>query len=221
MAMMNTKQWRNARMQESVETMSASTYNLVLGGLVLYGFVVNAFMVEFLGDMFIGMNPWVFLISYIVCCLLGSFLARSRNSVVAFLGYNLIVVPIGVVLCQFLPGFSTSTVVAAFGATAGVAVLMTVLSTAFPNFFLKIGRGLFIGLLVGIVAEIVSMLFGYGGDLFNFAFVGLFSLYLGFDWARAQRYPKSLSNAIGSALDIYLDLINIFIRLLEIFGKRD
>ena len=139
----------------------------------------------------------------------------------SFLGYNLIVVPIGVLLCMFLPGYSMSAILPAIVTTGGIAVVMTLLSTLFPNVFLKMGRGLFISLIVGILAQFIAYLFGYAGGLFNWGFVILFSLYLGFDWARAQSYPKTLDNAIDSAIDIYLDLINIFIRLLEIFGKRD
>jgi FtsH-binding integral membrane protein len=44
---------------------------------------------------------------------------------------------------------------------------------------------------------------------------------MGFDWYRAQAYPKTVDNAIDSAVDLYLDIINLFIRLLEIFGKKD
>ena len=50
---------------------------------------------------------------------------------------------------------------------------------------------------------------------------GLFSLYLGYDIYRSQQYPKTIKNAVASALDIYLDLANLFIRLLEIMGKKD
>ena len=83
------------------------------------------------------------------------------------------------------------------------------------------GTALFVALLVSLVAEIIAVFMGYGGDLFNWIFVVLFSLYIGYDWHRAQMYPKTIDNAIDSALDIYLDVINLFIRLLEIFGKSD
>ena len=50
---------------------------------------------------------------------------------------------------------------------------------------------------------------------------GLFSLYIGYDIYRSQQYPKTVDNAIDSALDIYMDLANLFIRLLSILAKRD
>ena len=33
-------------------------------------------------------------------------------------------------------------------------------------------------------------------------------------------YPKTLDNAVDSALDIYLDVINLFLRILRILGSR-
>ena len=221
MNIMSNAERRKYRMEPVPETLSPATYNLALGGFVFYGFLINAFMVYALGDKLRNINSILFLILYFVCCIAGSLLARSRSPIMSFLGYNLIVVPIGVLLCMFLPGYSMSAILPAIVTTGGIAVVMTLLSTLFPNVFLKMGRGLFISLIVGILAQFIAYLFGYAGGLFNWGFVILFSLYLGFDWARAQSYPKTLDNAIDSAIDIYLDLINIFIRLLEIFGKRD
>ena len=48
----------------------------------------------------------------------------------------------------------------------------------------------------------------------------IFSLYIGFDWSRAQVMSKTLDNAVDAAVQIYLDIINLFIRLLKIMGKK-
>ena len=82
------------------------------------------------------------------------------------------------------------------------------------------GPTLFISLGIGLFGEIISMLFGYTGNVFNWIFVIIFSLYIGYDWHKAQMYPKTLDNAVDSALDLYLDIINLFIRLLNLI-KRD
>ena len=49
---------------------------------------------------------------------------------------------------------------------------------------------------------------------------GLFSLYIGFDLYRSQQFPKTLDNAVDCALDIYLDIANLFIRLLRVMSRR-
>ena len=71
------------------------------------------------------------------------------------------------------------------------------------------------------ITEIISYFLGYNGNLFDYIFILIFSLYLGYDWCKAQYYPKTYDNAIDSALDIYLDVINLFIRLLSILGDKD
>ena len=49
---------------------------------------------------------------------------------------------------------------------------------------------------------------------------GLFSLYIGYDIYRSQQFAKTVDNAVDCALDIYLDVANLFIRLLQILGHR-
>ena len=48
----------------------------------------------------------------------------------------------------------------------------------------------------------------------------LFCGYIGYDWARANAIPNTLDNAIDSAAALYLDIINLFIRLLHIMSRR-
>ena len=54
----------------------------------------------------------------------------------------------------------------------------------------------------------------------DYVMVVIFAGYIGFDWAKAQAYPKTLDNAIDSAADIYVDIVNIFIRILSIMGNK-
>lgn len=49
----------------------------------------------------------------------------------------------------------------------------------------------------------------------------LFSAFIVFDFNRAMRIPKTFLNAFDVGIQIYLDMINLFIRMLEIFGKKD
>ena len=55
----------------------------------------------------------------------------------------------------------------------------------------------------------------------DYVIVIIFSGFVGYDWAKAQAYPKNTVNAIASASDIYVDVVNIFIRLLSILGKKE
>ena len=209
------------------DRLSSRSYNLALTGLLAYGLLLNAVMVYYFAEplmnMLVGVNPWMLLLGYIVPTLIGVLLAaKSTNPFVSFIGYNLVVLPIGVMLTLIVPGFSVAVVTKAMALTGMVTATMMFLALIRPQIFLGLGRSLAITLIVGILAEVVATwLLGYRGALFDWLFVILFSGYIGYDVAKSQAYPKTLDNAVDSALDIYLDIINLFIRLLSILGRRE
>jgi FtsH-binding integral membrane protein len=205
---------------KQMEDISAAKYNLIIGGLTLYGLVMNLVLCMCAGEFVAGINPAALLIGYFVCCIVGSIMSGlSHNPIVSFIGYNLVAVPIGAILSLCLPAYDSGLIMSAIGATAVVTLAMILLSVSFPSFFDRLGGVLFASLLIACITELIFGLFGMGGDIFNWIFVVIFSLYIGYDWNKAQKYPKTLDNAVDCALDLYLDIINLFLRLLSILSK--
>lgn len=209
------------------DQISARRYNAVMLLTLLWGFLVNTVMVYYFAipimRLLSGVGPlWIF-IGYFVLAIAGiAISARSTNPWISFLGYNLLVLPIGVLLCLILPGIPVAIVTKALLLTGIVTATMTLLGLVAPNIFLGMGRTLFIALIVGILAELVAtFLFHYTGTAFDWIFVVLFSAYIGYDVAKSQIYPKTVDNAVDCALDIYLDIINIFIRLLALLSRKE
>ncbi|MBQ0007498.1 MAG: US12 family protein [bacterium] len=214
---------------EGENIISDSLYNVVLGGTVAYGLLLNAVMVWFFGHdltVFINHNPgmyYVILIGYIVFGITGIVMAyKSKSARISFIGYNLLVVPMGAILAIYVPMFSPMIVAKATFLTGFITLLMMGFGAAFPKVFARMGATLGITLLITLIVEIISILvFGYQGILFDLIFVVLFSFYIGYDFSRSQAYAKTFDNAVDSAVDIYLDIINLFIRILSILGKRN
>ena len=209
------------------DQISIRRYNAVMLLTLLWGFLVNTVMVYYFAIPIMrflsGVGPlWIF-IGYFVLAIAGiAISARSANPWMSFLGYNLLVLPIGVLLCLILPGIPVAIVTKALLLTGIVTATMTLLGLVAPNVFLGMGRTLFIALIVGILAELVAtFLFHYTGTAFDWLFVVLFSGYIGYDVAKSQIYPKTVDNAVDCALDIYLDIINIFIRLLALLSRKE
>ncbi len=209
------------------DQISVRRYNAVMLLTLLWGFLVNTVMVYYFAipimRLLSGVGPlWIF-IGYFVLAIAGiAISARSTNPWISFLGYNLLVLPIGVLLCLILPGIPVAIVTKALLLTGIVTATMTLLGLVAPNVFLGMGRTLFIALIVGILAELVAtFLFHYTGTAFDWIFVVLFSGYIGYDVAKSQIYPKTVDNAVDCALDIYLDIINIFIRLLALLSRKE
>jgi FtsH-binding integral membrane protein len=158
----------------------------------------------------------------LVIPIIGIFIAvKSENPLVSFIGYNMLVIPFGAILGPVLNHYSPNVIRNAFGITAGITFLMGFAGTCFPNLFKNLGAPLFLalsGLLIVRIAQI------FVPELASLTFIdyiaaGIFTLYIGFDMYRASAVPKTLDNAVDISLDLYLDVVNLFLTLLRILGE--
>ncbi len=199
-------------------------YNLIMGGIVVYGLVVNYILCKAVPNVYEFINPMIFFIGYIVLVIAGTVIsARSSNPILSFIGYNMVVVPSGLVVSmavQVYGGLESDIVSQAFLYTFCISGIMIASSMLLPNVFESMGRYLFFGLIAVVIGSVIGL---FVNGVFNaFAWFGalIFSLYIGYDFYRAQQYTPTLDNAVDCALDIYLDIINLFLRLLRIMGRR-
>ncbi len=208
------------------DEISPQTYNMIIGGVLLYGFIVNMIMVSCLGDFAASMNPIAFTIAYFVMALTGGFMVhKSDNPVISFIGYNLIVIPMGlcltIIINAYLSAGYESTIITAFLITAVVTLVMMGLGAMFPTFFLSIGRTLFVSLLITVIAEIILYFVGIQLGIIDYVVVLIFCGYVGYDWAKANVQTKTVDNAIDSASELYVDIVNLFVRILRILARAN
>lgn len=202
-------------------------YNLTIGAVLLWGFLMNYLIVNFVPFEAVSqIHPVVFMIGYFVSSFAGIMIySSSENPWISFVGYNLVVLPIGLLLAIILPLYAAMDPVLiprAIAMTGMVTAGMMFLGGAFPSFFLSIGRILFISLFLGILVVFGMRLMGtYKPGMFDGLFVVIFSGYIGYDWARANAIPKTFDNAVDSAASLYLDIINLFLTILRLMSNRD
>jgi FtsH-binding integral membrane protein len=202
---------------------SPAVYNLVIGLALLWGFMCNWWMVGNIStDWIRSLNPWLFYGGYFASCMTGVYLfARSSNPLVSFVGYNLVVVPFGLVVNLVVSRYDPQLVHEAIRITALVTVGMMILGTLFPAFFRRIASALTVALLLVIVVELVEIfVFRAHHSIIDWAVVLIFCGYIGYDWGRANQIPKTLDNAVDSAAALYMDIINLFLRILRILGRK-
>lgn len=199
---------------------SNKMYNIIIGLVLLWGFAINAIMCIFFQDVFSTWNPSIVLIGYLVIALIGILMSEfSDDHIVSFIGYNLLVLPMGVVLSITLKDYYISSIIQAFVLTSIITIIMIVISGIKPEIFQSMGTTLFICLAGAIVIELFMPLAGITNPKWWDWLVALvFCGYIGYDWSRAQKKTKTLDNAVDSAVDLYLDIINLFVRLL---GSKD
>jgi len=140
---------------------------------------------------------------------------------VSFFGYNLVVVPFGLIVNLVVSRYDASLVHEAIRITALVTLGMMLLGTLFPKFFASIAGALTVALLLVIVVELVEVfILGIHHGVIDWIVVLIFCGYVGVDWGRANQIPKTLDNAIDSAAALYMDIINLFLRILRILGRK-
>lgn len=202
---------------------SPGMYNLTIGLTLAWGFGLNYVMVKTLSaEALLDINVWVFLIGFFACVFAGTWIySKSDNPAISFGGYTLVVIPLGLLLVRFLHFYDADVIGQAFLTTGLITCAMMTLSMAFPKFFLSIGRGLFVAFITAFLVELGVFLFtGSVPPIFDWIFVVIFSCYIGYDWVRAQRLPKTVDNAVDCAAALYVDIVILFMRLVRIFGRR-
>lgn len=211
------------RREVTGEIIGDRAYNLVIGLVLCWGFLVNYLMVRFIpAETIATVHPLAFFVGYFVSCIAGVLIyTKSDNPVISFLGYNLVVVPFGLVVNLAVSRYTPGLVLNAVVVTGAVTAIMLVLGTLYPAFFFGIARALFVSLIVVIIVELVAVfLFGYRGTIFDWAVAIIFCGYIGYDWARANAIPKTVDNAVDSAAALYMDIIILFLRILRLLGRR-
>jgi FtsH-binding integral membrane protein len=220
---MNNDTFRRTDNDSPGSRISASAYNAIIGAVLCWGFLVNWLMVKTIPyDSIAAIHPFVFLIGYFACCFAGIHLfSKSDTPLVSFIGYNLVVIPFGFIINLVVAQYNPALVLEAVRVTGLVTFLMMVLGSFFPGFFQKIAGALTIALIAVIVVELIEILIlKTHHGIIDWIVVVIFCGYIGYDWSRANQIPKTVDNAIDSAASLYIDIINLFLRILRILGRR-
>ncbi len=212
-----------SRTTTNAKEISARSYNAAIGVVLCWGFFINLLMVINIdSDALRAINIWVLLIAYFASCFLGVYLFNTSDKpLVSFIGYNFVVVPFGFIVNMVVSEYDPSLVIDAIRVTASVTIVMMILGSIYPKFFEKISGALTIALIAVLVVELFQMLvLGIHHGWIDWAVAAIFCGYIGYDWGRANKIPKTLDNAVDSAAALYMDIINLFLRILRIMGRR-
>lgn len=197
--------------------LSIRAYNIVIGLILLWGFIINIIMCVCYTETFMHWNLIAIVIGYFAIAMSGCILSEiSSNAFISFIGYNLVVIPIGVILSIFLADYDQISVMNALVTTVAITLLMILLGSIFPQIFLSMGRVLFVCLTGVIICELIFLLIGFSTpSIWDWIVALIFCGYIGYDWAEAQTKPRTLDNAVDSVVALYLDIVNLFISLLS------
>ncbi len=174
-------------------------------------------------------NPLGFYLPIIVqfgiCIALSAFIRKLSygGAVGLFIGYSVLT---GIDIAFLLYIFELSSVMFIFVVTGCVFGLIAFLGKFLDVDITKLGTILFVALIGVIILPIINVLFIHSDNLsllVSCIAIVIFFGYIIYD----LKVVELLSDEIGEekasiycAFQLYLDFINLFIRLLQIFGKR-
>jgi len=104
---------------------------------------------------------------------------------------------------------------------AALPLVFGALGVTFPKFFQRV-YGIGFGILLAtILVEIVLMFMGVSQTITDLIVIVVFAGFIGYDTYVATTVPPTLPNAVLMASNLFVDIINVFLRILNILGRRD
>ncbi len=172
---------------------------------------------------------WPFLLAVLVVAIAGSWIAlASDNPIISLLGYHAVAIPFGLMLGPVIAHYTPASVFKVFFLTTAMVGILGVVGAVIPDSLEGWGSWLLGGLWILIGGQLlipIAGLFGMSIDgamtVWDWVGIVLFGGLVVFDLNRAMHIPKTLDNAIDSAIAVYLDWVSIFIRLLAVSGTSN
>lgn len=200
---------------------------MFIGLLVTFGvgFYVsnNEIMFE---NIFRNSTYWLIFIVEIVICIILSSRIRKMSPLVAKILYILYAGITGLTFSIIFLIYELSSIMYIFAITSVVCLVFGLIGYYTKIDLTKFGTFLLMALLGIVIASIINIFIGSEVFDLGLCIVSLivFVLYMAYDVNVIKKTMYGIENeenlAIYGAFQIYLDFINIFIRLLELFGKR-
>lgn len=171
-----------------------------------------------------GILP-IAIIEIVIALVLGIRLAKMHPLTMKIL-YVIYSILTGVTFSVIFVAFEVSSLISIFIITAIIFALLAFYGYTTKRDLTKIGTIALIALLAIIIAGILNI-FIFKSTMFDTVLtmlgVLIFIAYIAYDVNKVKQLMLAIGEekaAVYGAFQLYLDFINLFIRLLELFGKR-
>ena len=199
---------------------------LFIGLLITFasGYALTLNIPLMLNVLSIGILPIV-IAEIVIALVLGIRLAKMNHLTMKIL-YIVYSILTGVTFSVIFVVFEVSSLISIFIITAIIFALLAFYGYTTKRDLTKIGNIALIALIGIIVGGLLNMLI-FNSSMFDTALtilgVLIFIAYIAYDVNKVKQLMLVIGEeraAVYGAFQLYLDFINLFIRLLELFGKR-
>lgn len=238
-----TKTVDQAAIDEGLRAYMLKVYNYMTTGLVLTGFIAYFFgkasveayvpggvILTPVGNMLFNSGlSFIIMLAPLGFVFYLSARINKMSTTSAQITFWLFASIMGLSLASIFVQFTHSSIARVFFITAGTFGAMSLYGYTTKRDLTKLGGFLFMGLIGIIIASIVNIFFQSGMMAFVISVIGVL-VFVGLTAYDTQNiknmYYGGDSEEVGSkkalmgALKLYLDFINLFILLLQLFGQR-
>ena len=239
-----TKTAENADIDQGLRTYMLKVYNYMTTGLLLTGLIAYFFGkasiitgdsgqiigVTALGELLFG-SPlkWVVMLAPLGFVFYLSARINKMSISAAQITFWIFSGIMGLSLSSLFIEFTHSSIARVFFITSGTFAAMSLYGYTTKKDLTRLGGFLFMGLIGIIIASVVNIFIGSSALQFAISVIGVL-VFVGLTAYDTQKiknmYYAGDSESTGSkkalmgALRLYLDFINLFILLLQLFGQR-
>lgn len=197
-------------------------YGILTAQIFLTTIVAALFMMNEATAKFVQTNQWMLLVAFIgtIGMLMALMVKRleTPTNYILLAGFTVFeAYSVGVVVTFY----QVHSVIEAFILTFAVTVSLTAYTLQSKRDFSSWGAGLFSALWILIIAGILQLFFPATMMDKAIAVAGaiIFSLFIIFD-THMMMHKLSAEEYIVAAVNLYLDILNLFLYLLRLFGER-
>lgn len=206
------------------ETMSAGGFLFAISFFIAVGIAVAAMCAALTYDMK-PTGAWI--VAYFALAIPGCMMVGINQNVgVNLVGYLLMVLPTGAIIGPYVHMFEIGSVVHVVMMTVAITVAIGIVGALWPSSVEHWFGYLFAALLALLFADLSGLALPWLGykrvldqSVVDWFGIGVFSLWIFFDMNQAMRMPANASNAVFIAANMYLNMVNLFIRLLARTGQ--
>ena len=222
--------YENGDAIHSVETNSILTntfFRMFLGLLASAGTAYYVYSSELFVSVIINWFFFPLVIAELVVVLVFSLLFRKLSPTMVTILFFAYAFLNGFTLSVIFPVFELTSIVYAFAGTAGLFGILSLIGYTTKKDISKWGSILTVALLVGLVLTVINIFVGSSllDIILDWAILLIFFGLTIYDINKIKLMQESgfcddEKLYVYGAMQLYLDFINIFLRILSLFGKR-
>ena len=205
--------------------LSRRTYHFLTGAIVAASLLVIGLEYTYCLN-----NPWIIEslnFAFVIACYVVPFagiiimaLAGREHLGLMVVGYCMVTLTLGFLMAIVLTEYTAASIQRAILITAIIAISFATLGFIRPDIFRRLYVVCFWGLTAMIIIELVMLLLGVHHTWQDWVVIAIFCGFIGYDFYNAANDEPTVDNAIIYACDIFLDIVNVFLRILNIAGER-